>query len=115
RQSRRRATKRAFHAARRPNRGVGFSQSSLILVLMASKPAFAYILDVSLEGSFHETIEIAIQYRLRISYFNSCTQVLDSGLIQYIVSDLAAPADIRLFRLRLLLLAPAFGQLQLVE
>src|SRR5690606_26731247 len=68
-----------------------------------------------LEAGFHELVQVAVEHLLRVAALHAGAQVLDPALVQHVVADLAAPADIGLARLHRIALGVALLQFQLVE
>ena len=49
-----------------------------------------------LKAGFDKIVKPAVQYRLSVTGFNAGTQILYATLVEYIITNLAAPADIGL-------------------
>src|SRR5207342_208572 len=49
-----------------------------------------------LEAGFEEFVDVAIEHLLRVAALDSGAQVLDAALVEHVVADLAAPADVGL-------------------
>src|SRR5690606_36873746 len=49
------------------------------------------------QTSFNKFVEVTIKHGACVACFHVGTQVLDTGLVQNVGTDLAAPADIRFF------------------
>ena len=72
-------------------------------------------IQAGLQAGFHELIQIAIQHLLRIRALDAGTQILDAALIEHVVADLAAPADVGLGGFQRILFGVALLNLQLIQ
>src|SRR5690606_10531854 len=68
-----------------------------------------------LEGGLDELVQVAVEHLLGVAALDAGAQVLDAALVEHVVADLAAPADVRLGRLHRIALGVALLHLQLVE
>ena len=73
------------------------------------------MLQPALQAGLDKLVQVTIQYCLGITHFHAGTQVFNTGLVKYVRTNLAAPADIRLGLLKRLLVHTAFLYLQLVQ
>ena len=58
--------------------------------------AFRPGLQPRLQAGLHELVQVAVQHLLRVAALDAGAQVLDAALVQHVVADLAAPADVGL-------------------
>src|SRR5690606_14428637 len=65
-----------------------------------------------LEAGLDELVEVAVQHVLRVGALDAGAQVLDPALVEHVVADLAAPADVGLGRLDRVALGVALLHLQ---
>jgi hypothetical protein len=72
-------------------------------------------LEARLEAGFDEFVEVAVQHFLGVAALDAGAQVLDAALVQHVVADLAAPADVGLGRFQRVLLGVALLDFELVE
>src|SRR5690606_15208935 len=77
--------------------------------------AFGAGLEAGLEAGLDELVQVAVEHLLGIAALDPGTQVLDPALVEHVVADLAAPADVGLAGLHRVLLGVALLQLELVE
>src|SRR5690606_39349793 len=68
-----------------------------------------------LQAGLDELVEVAVEHVLRVGAFDAGAQVLDPRLVEYVVADLAAPADVGLGGLQRVLLGVALLHFQLVQ
>src|SRR5690606_2928176 len=64
---------------------------------------FLQFLQASLQRGLDKLVQVAIEHALGVARFHAGTQILDARVIEHIGTNLAAPADIRLGFLQLLL------------
>src|SRR5690606_26268876 len=76
---------------------------------------FGADLQAGLEAGLDELVQVAVQHLLGIAALDAGAQVLDPALVEHVVADLAAPADVGLGGLHRVLLGVALLQLQLVQ
>src|SRR5690606_11654964 len=51
-------------------------------------------LQAGLQARLHELVQVAIEHLLRVGTLEAGAQVLDAALVEHVVADLAAPADV---------------------
>src|SRR5690606_10766489 len=68
-----------------------------------------------LQARLDELVEVAVEHVLRVGALDAGAQVLDPALVEHVVADLAAPADVGLGRLDRVAFGIALLHLQLVE
>src|SRR5690606_20546276 len=78
-------------------------------------PSSRALSHAGLEAGFDESEQVAVEHGLRIAGLQAGAKVLDAGLVQHVRSDLAAPADIGLGVLELLVLLALLLKLELVQ
>src|SRR5690606_38953321 len=68
-----------------------------------------------LQAGLDELVEVAVEHVLRVGALDPGAQVLDPRLVEHVVADLAAPADVGLGGLQRVLLGVALLYFQLVQ
>src|SRR5690606_28083294 len=56
--------------------------------------AFGADLEAGLQARFDELVEVAVEHVLGVGALDAGAQVLDPALVEHVVADLAAPADV---------------------
>src|SRR5690606_9250832 len=77
--------------------------------------AFGPGLQTGLEGGLDELVQVAIEDLVRVTAFDASAQVLDARLVEHVVADLVAPADVRLAGFQRILRGIARLQFRLVQ
>src|SRR5690606_30751839 len=72
-------------------------------------------LQAGLEAALDELVQVAVEHLLRIAALDAGAQILDPALVEHVVADLAAPADVGLAGLQRIPLGVALLDFQLVE
>src|SRR5690606_28688394 len=72
-------------------------------------------LQAGLEAALDEFVQVAVEHLLRIAALDAGAQILDPALVEHVVADLAAPADVGLAGLQRIPLGVALLDYQLVE
>src|SRR5450432_1488536 len=67
------------------------------------------------QAGFNEFIQVAVEHFRRIRAFDSRAQILDPRLIEYVIPNLAAPADVGFRRFQCSLFDVAFLDLHFIE
>ena len=60
--------------------------------------AFGPDFQAGLQAGLDELVEVAVEHLLRVAALDAGAQVLDAALVEHVVADLAAPADVGLGR-----------------
>src|SRR5690606_7364151 len=77
--------------------------------------AFRARLEPRLQARLDELVQVAVQHLLRVAALDARAQVLDPRLVEHVVADLAAPADVGLRGLQRVLFGITLLHFELVE
>src|SRR5690606_31518281 len=77
--------------------------------------AFGADLEAGLQARFDELVEVAVEHVLGVGALDAGAQVLDPALVEHVVADLAAPADVGLGGLHRVALGVALLHFQFVQ